>query len=89
MQTEPLPARKQVFLNVASEERELAFNLITNLVLKAERPALLVLITRTPVRRTFKHNRNTGDRIAVHEPFLETNSGDKDFNGLLWLFIFI
>lgn len=70
------------------EERESAFNLITNLVLKEGRPALLVLITRKPVCRTLKHNRNTGDRIAVHEPFLEKNSGYKDLSDYAGCFAF-
>lgn len=83
------PAHKKTSLSKCGfEERELAFNLIRNLVLKGERPALLVLITRKPVCRTLKHNRNTGDHIAVHEPFLETNSGYKDFTDYTGCFAF-
>ncbi|KAK2848820.1 hypothetical protein Q5P01_008654 [Channa striata] len=68
------------------EERQPAFNLITNLVLKAERPALPVLITRKPVCTKLKHNGDTGDRVAAHEPFLEANSGLRVVCGLHWLF---
>lgn len=83
------PARKKTSLSKCGfEEREPAFNLIRNLVLKGERPALLVLITRKPVCRTLTHNRNTGDHIAVHEPFLETNSGYKDFTDYTGCFVF-
>lgn len=75
------PSREKTQLSKCDfGEREPAINLIRNLVLKAERPALLVLITRKPVCATLKRNRNTGDRTAVHEPFLETNSGCKTFS---------
>lgn len=83
------PARKKTSLSKCGfEERQPAFNLIRNLVLKAGRPALPVLITRKPVCRTLKHNRNTGAHIAVHEPFLETNSGYKDFTDYTGCFVF-
>lgn len=83
------PACKKTNLSKCGfEERESAFNLIRNLVLKGERPALLVLITRKPVCRTLKHNRNTGDHIGIHEPFLETNSGYKDLTDYTGCFTF-
>lgn len=75
--------------NCSFEDSELAFDLIRNLVFKGERPALLVLITRKPVCRTLKHNRNTGDHIAVHEPYLEENSGYKDFTDYAVCFAFL
>lgn len=87
MSTERMPAR-HVGLNVALKKKDPAFNLIRNLVLKGERPALLLLKTRKPVCRTLKHNRNTGDHTAVHEPLLETNSGYKDFTDYTGCFAF-
>lgn len=83
-----LARKKTSMCKCGFEEKQLAFNLIRNLVLKGERPALLVLITRKPVCRTPKYNRNTGDHIAVHEPFLETNSGYKDFTDYTACFTF-
>jgi len=69
------PRRKTNLSKCGFEEKELAFTLIRNLGLKGECPALQVLITRKPVCRTLKQNRNTGDHIAVHEVFLGANSG--------------
>lgn len=77
--------RQEVGFNVSLMKRTLLSTLIRTVVLRRERPALLVLKTRKPDAGRANIRGTLETHTAVHEPVLETNSGYKNY-GLRWLF---
>lgn len=81
-----MPVRQEVGLNVSLMKRALLSTLIRNLVLRRERPALMLLKTRKPDAGRANIRGTLETHTVVHEPVLEKNSGYKKNYGLRWLF---
>lgn len=72
-----MPMRQEVGLNVSLMKRAPLSTLIRNLVLRRERPALLLLKTRKPDAGRANIRETLENHTVVHEPVLEENSGYK------------
>lgn len=83
-----MPVRQEVGLNVSLMKRALLSTLIRNLVLRRERPALLLLKTRKPDAGRANIRGTLETHTVVHEPVLEKNSGYKKITDYAGCFAF-